>query len=482
MAEHSSGVKLREGDKIKGYQIKRVFDPGGFAFASKALSPSGRTVFFKKYKRPGGSSPWLEGFINYQSELKRRIQADAVASKLCYEFVEFFERSKTGGSVPMRAFYQVFEWVDGGSDLRGVLDELKTAPSAYDWNQRVVFTRVMAAGIHAIHKAGVIHSDLKPENFYLVPDPSIPVKWKIRVIDMDFSLLDGKRAPWHGHEGYVGTPGYMSPEHLNQVVPERASDVFTLALILGELLGSGHPAAGAMENYDDLAKGGSLSEIEVQQPIERVSDMGFLNYVVNACLRPEASRRPTAEQLLKALNGALNEFDGIRPGSSEVPPARFPEPTPAPSRTRSSVPPPLPAEALVPVVESPASAPTSRTPRTPTVPVRASVPTASIPIPATGQTVELHGPDGASLKAAISTKFGRNHFKRWGEDYEKFMSPEQFHLFRDASGKWMVEHCSYAKNMTNADGNPIPSPVIVQNGMVLSLGKTGKCAITLNLS
>jgi hypothetical protein len=45
----------------------------------------------------------------------------------------------------------------------------------------------------------------------------------------------------------------------------------------------------------------------------------------------------------------------------------------------------------------------------------------------------------------------------------------------------MVEHCSYAKNMTNADGNPVPSPLLVQSGMVLSLGKTGKCPITLNL-
>lgn len=476
MAEYSSGIKLREGDKIKGYLVKKVFDPGGFAFASKAVSPSGRTVFFKKYKRPGGSSHWLQGFIDYQSELKRRIQGDLVAKKLCYEFVEFFERSKSGASVPLRAFYQVFEWVEGGSDLRQVLDELKSNPLAYDWNQRVVFARVMTAGIHAIHKAGVIHSDLKPENFYLVPDPSIPVKWKIRVIDMDFSLLEDRRAPWHGHEGYVGTPGYISPEHKD--IPQRASDVFTLAIILSELLGAGHPAADNMDSFDELAKNGNLQPIEVQQPIERVSDPIFLNNVLNACLRPVADARPSAEQLLKALNGTLDEFDGMRPGSSSGAslspnPRKTSVPATDPVRSVASplAPPPLPTEP--PPLPEPASEP---------LPTSVPVVSSFTPSSSSGQAVELRGPDGSTLNAGISTKFGRNHFKRWGEDFEKFMSPEQFHLFRDASGKWMVEHCSYAKNITNADGSPISSPIIVRNGMVLTLGKTGKCQITLNLS
>ena len=119
--------------------------------------------------------------------------------------------SKPGGTVPLRAFYQVFEWVEGGKDLSKVLEEIKTNAASYDWNQRVIFARVMLAGIKAIHKAGVIHTDIKPENFYLLPEPGMAAKYKLRVIDMDFSLLDGKQAPWHGHEGYVGTPGTCPP-------------------------------------------------------------------------------------------------------------------------------------------------------------------------------------------------------------------------------------------------------------------------------
>lgn len=224
--EYVSGFKFSAGDKIKGYTIVKAFDPGGFAFAGKAKAPDGKHVFFKKYKRPGAASKWYDAFVAYQMELKQRIQSNGASSNLCYKFVEFFELKKEGGAVPLRAFYQVFEWVEGGTDLRGVINALRTNPEAFDWKQRVIFARVMMAGISAIHKTGIVHSDVKPENFYLLPADT-SAKYALRVIDMDFSLLEDKQAPWHA-EGYVGTQGYMSPEHLVGQVPQRASDVFRM--------------------------------------------------------------------------------------------------------------------------------------------------------------------------------------------------------------------------------------------------------------
>lgn len=467
--EYSSGIRFREGDRIKGYTIKKTFDPGAFAFAGKAESSTGRLVFFKKYKRPGGSSPWLEGFIAYQTELKRRIQTDVAAKNLCYEFIEFFEMRKDGGTMPLQAFYQVFEWVEGGKDLRKVLDELESNPLAYDWNQRVIFARVMIAGILALHKAGVIHTDLKPENFYLLPEPAIAAKYKLRVIDLDFSLLEDKQAPWHGVEGYVGTPGYMSPEHLaGSVVPTKASDVFTLGLILGELLGNGHPAAPAMDTYDDQVRNGRLKPVVIQKPIEGGADLAFLGHVVTGCFRSKPSQRPTAEQLLLALNGRLPEWDGKRAELGATSPKPPPSPKPAAgSEARTATPAVVPTPTPVALVR----------PVAPASPVPGAVP----PSPAAAVSVELAGPSGKKIKANIPTRFGRTVLKEWGGDYEKFMSSEQFNLFKDASGRWMIEHCAAAKNATNANGSPIITPIPVQSGMTVTLGKTGKCPITLKL-
>ena len=474
--ECTSAAKYKEGDIIKGYKIEKVFDPGAMAYASKAIAPSGRPVFFKKYKMPGGDTPWLQGFIDYQNELKRRVAGDSLTRELCYEFIEFFDRSKTIGSDSLKAFYQVFEWVEGGSDLRKVLDKLKSDPAAYDWGQRTAFARVMVAGIFAIHKAGVIHTDLKPENFYLVPAPKIVFKWKIRVIDMDWSLLEGKRAPWHGQEGYVTTPGYSSPEHLNGGVPERASDVFTLGLIIGELLGAGHPAAkspGGIDNYNELVLNGKLSSIEIQQPLEKVADIDFLNHVVNACFRLDATSRPTAEQLLRALNGNLNEFDGKSPsGTPEHITVKIEDKKAEVKKAEVK-------KAEVKKVEV-KKAEVKKVEVKKVEVKKAEVKKVEVK-KILGTSVELQGPSGAVVSAGIATKFGRNHFKAWGVDYEKFMSPEQFHVFRDSSGNWMIEHCYYAKNATNADGIPISSPALVRDGMLLNLGKTGKCPITLRL-
>lgn len=469
--EYSSGIRFAENDKIQGYTILKTFDPGGFAFAGKAQAPNGRIVFFKKYKRPGSASKWYDGFVSYQTELKRRVESNDAAKKLCYEMIEFFEVKKSGGAVPLRAFYQVFEWVEGGTDLRGVLDKLRTNPNAFDWSQRVIFARVMMAGINAIHKAGIIHSDLKPENFYLLPVDTA-AKYALRVIDMDFSLLEGRQAPWHGSEGYVGTPGYQSPEHLANAVPMKASDVFTCGLILGELLGGGHPSSDNMEAYNERAKAGMLRAVAVQQPIKEAPDSGFLAFVINAALRPDPTRRPTAEQLLMALNGRLAEFDGRRSGGTSGP-----SPVPA-SPTAPSAPKPPPP--------SPAPTPPPPPPPAPKPPPPSPAPTPPSPspggAPSGSKLLEIAGPGpGQRLSLNLSQTFGRANFRSWGPDFDRFMSSEQFRLFKDASGQWMIEHCPSATNATTVNGVALSSAIPVVPGAVVALGRTGKCPLTLNL-
>ena len=55
-------------------------------------------------------------------------------------------------------------------------------------------------------------------------------------------MLTDEQAPWHGHQGYVGSDNYRSPEHFTAgAVPGAASDVFTCGLILYQLLAGQHP-------------------------------------------------------------------------------------------------------------------------------------------------------------------------------------------------------------------------------------------------
>jgi serine/threonine protein kinase len=446
--EHSSGQQFLVGDRIKGYEILKVFDAGSYTFSGQARAPNGKVVFFKKYRRPGGTSPWQDDFISYQAELKRRIQAEPSARSMCYEFVEFFDLSLKTKFATLRAFYQVFEWIEGGSDLRKLLKAPGAAPS---WGQKVLFAKMLAAGVNAIHRTRVIHADLKPENFYLIPDPALASRYKLRVIDMDSSVLEDKRAPWHGSEGYVGSPGYMSPEHLRGQVPGKHSDAFTCGLILSELLCGRHPFAGHTDSDDAYRKAveaGRFKPIDIPEPIDRVVDLGFLNAVLNGCLRPEATRRPGIEQVLQALNGALDGWDGLRPRSSSSVPSPGPAPVPVPAP-----PPPVP-----PLAPRPAPPPVSPALR----------------------RVTLSGP-GEPVTIGVPTILGRAHFKGWGSEFERFVSNEQFRLYRDGSGNWMIEHCAGAVNVTNVDGSVLAAPVPVRSGMSVSVGRTGKCPFVMNL-
>ena len=132
----------------------------------------------------------------------------------------------------------------------------------------MTWAKVLTAGVAALHESSVVHADLKPANAYLVEDSSIGSGYQLKLIDMDFSLLADRRAPWHGFQGYVGSDNYRSPEHLTRGgVPEPASDVFTCGLMLYELLAGEHPYW-----RDDQAEYGALVKAYAGQATGVCSD------------------------------------------------------------------------------------------------------------------------------------------------------------------------------------------------------------------
>ena len=524
--EHSSGQQFMPGDRIKGYEIVKVFNPGAFTFTGIARAPNSQRVFIKKYRRPGGMSSWLQAFMDHQAELKRRVQGDPAAKAMCYEFGEFFELSMRGTSVQMRAYYQVFECIEGGGDLRAFLSPAKSSTGSLNWSQRVMFAKMFMSGMNAIHRIGIVHSDLKPENLYLLPDAALASKFKLRIIDMDASLLEGRRAPWDGTgEGYVGTPGYMSPEHVSGAVPQQYSDVFTSGLILSELLCGQHPAAsylGDEAQYAEAVKSGRLLPIEVTQPIERVSDLRFLNAVLTGCLRPEARRRPTVEEVLRALNGALASWDGQAPhsGASVSLPAAAPRLAP--------MPPPAPAP-LGPSSHRPDVEMTREFFRILAVTGKSEMRRADIcaaviekglpqpywffrpvfrvkhglyRIPTIDECLKQGMGYGCNTESYDSVEagvvqlvargkqmtvrlpgtFGQRQFKDWGDEFTRFMSPDQFQLLRASDERWFLAPCKSASNTTYVDDQPLAGAVAVRDGMTVSLGRSGKCRITLRVT
>ncbi|MBN2170627.1 MAG: protein kinase [Candidatus Krumholzibacteriota bacterium] len=142
-------------------------------------------------------------------------------------------RSRPTGLVAGRAVHEL-DLAGRGSlqdvlDSNGVLDPESARRVALD----------LLAALAAVHAAGVIHNDLKPDNILFDEDG------RLRLIDFGIAttLEPDRRELRPGAP--PGTPGYMAPELREGTFPGVASDLYSAGVILAEMLGGKQPAGPA---------------------------------------------------------------------------------------------------------------------------------------------------------------------------------------------------------------------------------------------
>jgi Protein kinase domain len=130
----------------------------------------------------------------------------------------------------------VMDFVDGG-DLRAMLSGARTLPPA-----RVAELGAgIAAGLAAVHAAGVIHRDVKPENV-LVDASSSP--GRPRLTDFGIARYVQGEGTSRARTMLVGTPQYIAPELIDGKDPTPATDLYALGIMLYELVCGVTPFAG----------------------------------------------------------------------------------------------------------------------------------------------------------------------------------------------------------------------------------------------
>ena len=183
--------------------------------------------------------------------------------------------------------FLTMEYVDG-EDLASVVRRIgRLSP-----DKAVELARQICAGLAAAHERGVIHRDLKPANVML------DGAGKARV--MDFGLA-GVAASFKGSEIRAGTPAYMAPEQLAGAEVTVKSDLYSLGLILYELL-TGKRAFEAA-SLPELIK--RREEGSVTSPSTLVRDLDpLIERVILRCLEKDPTQRPaSALQVAAALPG-----------------------------------------------------------------------------------------------------------------------------------------------------------------------------------
>lgn len=130
-------------------------------------------------------------------------------------------------------FFLALELLDGESLRQRLRRDFRLAPRDALW-----IARQVAEGLLAVHNAGFLHGDIKPENL------QVSSTGRATVIDLGFAHQPGAADSWQGDGYRLGTVDYLAPEQLGDGSgPDFSSDWFAVGVVLFEMLSGRLPHA-----------------------------------------------------------------------------------------------------------------------------------------------------------------------------------------------------------------------------------------------
>ncbi len=234
--------------------------------------------------------------------------------------------------------YIVMELFEGES-LRKVLEREKKLPYA----TAIAIARQVCGALEAAHRSGVIHRDIKPENIFLSPQPD--GSYFVKVIDFGIAKIvtdTSKGGPPLTRQGMIiGSPHYLSPEQCTGQELDARSDIYSLGIVLFEML-TGQvpftavtPVAVALLHANEPPP--SLRKLNPEIP-KALDDLVMRALAKSKADRP-ASAHEFAEELARVARLVSPSFDPVSPLVEKILDASLPPSNGAPARMDTSVPP-----------------------------------------------------------------------------------------------------------------------------------------------
>ncbi|CAF1583532.1 unnamed protein product [Adineta ricciae] len=184
--------------------------------------------------------------------------------------------------------------MESGHDFRFMLP-LQVSPKQKKMSisQARFYWAQMVDAVAILHRNGIVHSDIKPENFIMTTGD------QLRIIDLGLSFRISP-AQTSVLRPFAGTPEYMPPE-VCQIQngrfsrQGRASDIWALGVLLFEMVFGYRPFEHIQDNFDKMSYIARLT----QNPVIPSTNNPHLRDVLHQCLQINPMDRPSAQQLLQ---------------------------------------------------------------------------------------------------------------------------------------------------------------------------------------
>jgi serine/threonine-protein kinase len=274
-------AELRAGETVGRYRLEEMLGEGAVGIVFRAVrEPNGETVALKILRRE----------LSHDETFVRRFLHEARTAHAVQQrhLVEVIEAGEADGR-----YYLATTYVAGGS-----LSDRLEAERRLPIHDAVRIAAEVGAGLDALHRAGLVHRDVKPSNVMLEEGRTALIT--------DFGLAKGPAYTVLTRPGQVlGTLDYLAPELIGGAEATPASDFYAFGCVVYECLVGAPPFRG--RGLLEVASAHLLEE--PADPAEARSDVTpALSWaVLHALAKDPRQRPPSATTYAHMLRAAISE-------------------------------------------------------------------------------------------------------------------------------------------------------------------------------
>jgi serine/threonine protein kinase len=363
------GAAARLG-KLGRYEVLNELGKGAMGIVYLAKDPViGRMVAIKTIRTSQGDDDDSES-REFRERFVREAQTAGILSHPNIVTIH-----DIGEDSESRTSFIAMEYIEG-RNLKSLLADKKK----FNWDEIADLIAQIAEALDYAHRKGIIHRDIKPANIILTTDG------KIKITDFGIAKIASSNLTTTGQ--FLGTPNYMSPEQVSGAPVDGRSDIFSLGVVLYELLTNRKPFLGDNLTaisykivHEDFTPPAELSN-EVPPEFnaivaramakdpwnryQRGKDLALALYQLKAHLEEQKALEDLGTMVSAAENLPTLKLSNLQELAARGGPGARNDATAAAPAGPQKTPPPMPksgAEATRPRPERPATSSPSVTPR-----------------------------------------------------------------------------------------------------------------------